>query len=440
MATKLDSNRSATSAWVVLVAVLVLGGFLLKLILETRYETGESYPEYSSMRTDPLGTKALLEAVDTLPGVAATRNFSELKHLQGRPGKTLLLCGLTAEKFNQSSAIDAKSVALFAVNGGRVVVALHPKTAAALVERLEETATKEAKQELEEEKSRAKKKEKNSSGTQDSKTSSKPAEGSCAATFKLNAKPKEFVLGPNRGQPLVLSPTVSFSAVEAPKWFSNDSFAVPEVTTYLEMKDLPHPASLNIVATKSGQTMVLERRLGAGSIVLCSDRFFLSNEALWKDPKPAFLSWLLGNAKEVIFEETHFGYGIGDSEGIMTLARRYKMHGLFLGGFFLFILGVWRQASGLVPSAPEDHPGNGRDDTIAGQSATAGLEGLLRRGVPSKRLLRRCWEVWENTKATSSTVPEERRALARTRIDATPESSHGAPLYRELTTILHRKP
>jgi hypothetical protein len=96
----------------------------------------------------------------------------------------------------------------------------------------------------------------------------------------------------------------------------------------------------------------------------------------------------------------------------MTLARRYRMHGLFLGGILLFALYIWRNAFSLVPSSPDDDLGHWRADAVAGQSAASGLEGLLRRGVKFGQLLPRCFAIWSGTRAASSPVPPERRAQA----------------------------
>ena len=43
-----------------------------------RYEKGDVYPPYSSLRADPLGVKGIYEALDGLSGVEASRNFRAL--------------------------------------------------------------------------------------------------------------------------------------------------------------------------------------------------------------------------------------------------------------------------------------------------------------------------------------------------------------------------
>ncbi len=45
-------------------------------LFQLRFELGDIYPEYSSLRTDPLGTMALYESLQKLPGLSVGRDFS----------------------------------------------------------------------------------------------------------------------------------------------------------------------------------------------------------------------------------------------------------------------------------------------------------------------------------------------------------------------------
>ena len=183
--------------------------------------------------------------------------------------------------------------------------------------------------------------------------------------------------------------------------------------------------------------MIMERRLGAGSVVICTDSFFASNEALWKSPKAKFISWLVGDSRRVLFDETHLGSSIGDEDNLMALARRYGMHGLFIGGLLLFALYVWRNSASLVPPDESRDLGHWRDDAIAGMSATSGLEGMLTRGIPRKKILERCFETWNGTAAASSAVPAERRTRAHAELASPIDLKTVPALYRKLRDIIH---
>jgi hypothetical protein len=54
-------------------AVLVLG---IIMLFDLRFEAGDVYPEYSSLRADPLGTMAFYESLEKVPGLSVRRDFS----------------------------------------------------------------------------------------------------------------------------------------------------------------------------------------------------------------------------------------------------------------------------------------------------------------------------------------------------------------------------
>ena len=71
-------NRSAHP--VIALAILALLGFGWGLwqLFTIRFETGDVYPPYSSLRADPLGTKALHDSLNSLNALRVGRNFRPL--------------------------------------------------------------------------------------------------------------------------------------------------------------------------------------------------------------------------------------------------------------------------------------------------------------------------------------------------------------------------
>ena len=53
-------------------------GFVLGLghLFRVRFDVGDVYPEYSSLRADPLGTMALCESLERMPGITVRRDYS----------------------------------------------------------------------------------------------------------------------------------------------------------------------------------------------------------------------------------------------------------------------------------------------------------------------------------------------------------------------------
>ena len=136
-----------------LVGIAVLTVVALGGVMRLRFSSGVSYPEYSTNRVDPLGTRALYEALGRMEGVTVERHFQSLNKLQGAPGSTLILSGLDTRLFNSSLAYDAEAVGRFAADGGRVVIALNPSVSMDMVDRAYRDAEEEkAKEALEDDK------------------------------------------------------------------------------------------------------------------------------------------------------------------------------------------------------------------------------------------------------------------------------------------------
>ena len=80
----------ARALLLVLGAVLAWGLAALALL---RFDRGAAYPPYSSFRPDPLGTKALHDALGVLGTAGVARNFEPLERLGAGAGATVLMAG-----------------------------------------------------------------------------------------------------------------------------------------------------------------------------------------------------------------------------------------------------------------------------------------------------------------------------------------------------------
>jgi hypothetical protein len=78
--------------FLLIVALIFVSGVIELLIL--RFQKGDTYPPYSSYRSDPLGTKAFYEGLGSLPGVAVERNTEPLDRVSGLSGAAVFLFGL----------------------------------------------------------------------------------------------------------------------------------------------------------------------------------------------------------------------------------------------------------------------------------------------------------------------------------------------------------
>jgi hypothetical protein len=124
--------RNKALLFAILLAVVFAAG--LTEIFLLRFESGEVYPEYSSLRSDPRGTRAFFESLALVPGLEVRRHREPLSTLKNFDG-TLFYLGVSPK----SNIEEATKIA---AGGARVVLGfLPPDKPPAKAQRLfEETA------------------------------------------------------------------------------------------------------------------------------------------------------------------------------------------------------------------------------------------------------------------------------------------------------------
>jgi hypothetical protein len=181
-----------------------------------------------------------------------------------------------------------------------------------------------------------------------------------------------------------------------------------------------------------GKPVMIEKQVGAGSIVLCSDSYFLSNEALRNHRAPAVLAWLAGGRTRIIFDELH--HGVAENPGIASLARKYRLQAFC--GVLLVIAGlfVWKNA---VPLVPADASRAEHSDVLTGEDSFAGFVNLLRRNIAPRDLVGACWGAWQQSFSHQPRVSKTHLARAET-IAAESPANQAAAAFRELQQLLNK--
>jgi hypothetical protein len=118
--------RPNNNAILALIAALA-GGLLFGLwkLYELRFASGDIYPQYSSLRSDALGTKALYESLEQIPGLAAARNYREFASLPKGKG-TVLVLGENPLVFEAMQEDAIKEYEALAASGAHIVIAMRP--------------------------------------------------------------------------------------------------------------------------------------------------------------------------------------------------------------------------------------------------------------------------------------------------------------------------
>jgi hypothetical protein len=397
----------------VLVAALagVLGWGVVS-VYGLRVARGDVFPEYSSLRADPLGVRALHDAVGRLPGREVVRWTRPVQRLVAGEGDLLIVAGVNriagGLSEEEEQALDRAAIA-----GARVLVAWRAESARPGDGEVARQARKELWGEKKLTESASKKGEKSEPKVNEAaekKDAKKPTQKEKEADEAKAEKEKERENEPPSvwaskherrwGYRLLRRELVTRD--EQPDATSGE--AVPagwpkQLASW--RSDLFFLARAGegwrTLYRRGGDTVMMTRARGAGEVTLMADSFPLSNEAAQRERASALLAGLLGEARRVIFLETHLG--VETEEGVAVLARRYGLSGAAFMALILAGLWFWRQGSSLAPPLEEEA------QIRLKIAPTAGLEALLRRAVPLGRLHATCVTAWT---ATASAAERQR--------------------------------
>ncbi len=416
--------RSAARLWVVLLLLCALGFAVgLYQLFKLRFETGDVYPAYSSLRADPLGTMAFCESLERMPGRTVRRDFSANNRLPDGKYTTYLHLAARSDDWESLPVDLAKEMEGFLAKGGRLAITFLP-------ENLPASRGFPGFRRL---------------GATNSPSARKPATGPKASPLKPRRK-----VAPEEEQM-----TVSVKD----KWGWEVTYARLEPGTAgayeparaVRQKDLPLPQGLSwhsaLVFTNladSWETLfargtnpvVVERRFGSGSMVMATDSYFVSNEAMSKERHADLLAWMVGPNTHVIFDEAHLG--IVESPGVASLMLKYRLYWLAGGLLVLTGLFIWKNSLSFVPPYPEE----AHEEFVPGKDSAAGFVNLLRRNVPAREVLNICFGEW-----TKSLLHGNPHLIARVdQAQAVIEKENAQPLairkpaeaYRKVCEILGR--
>ncbi|NOX99747.1 MAG: DUF4350 domain-containing protein [Verrucomicrobia bacterium] len=442
-------RRNIFGTWLILAVLLICLITAFTAIMEMRFSPGDIYPHYSTKRSDPLGARAFYESLEKIPGTKVSRNIASLQRIKGLgPDTTFILLGLSRSSLKKLRLAEDSPVMEAVHEGTRLVVVMSPKFVQASFDK-----SKNQDNWLE-------RREKLKEGTEDKKEGVDESEednekGDEGKDEDEGFKLREYFLRhvdiglmvpekyehPEDGWEVVGAvnditeasdePEVGLPRV-FPNWHSQFRFDKPS-------------APWQVIAQIDDLPVVVKRPYGKGTIVLTSDSYFTSNEALWKGGDTSFLWWLIGGNPKVVFDETL--HGSVESGGMMKLIRRYRLHGFFAGLFIFIALLAWSSGSSLVPGNEEVERGLvANDGAVTGEDASSGLVRLLRRSVKPAEMLDQCVEIWKKSEGgnkglLASLTPDQESKVARllqTRKQNPKELSLSAA-YEKMVQVLSRR-
>jgi len=362
----------------------------LARIFVLRYEVGDIYPPYSSLRADPLGTKALAAALGELSKIEVRRNFKFLPKMHTDGPVTLVYAGVTHHAFWTEDELTAFNELI--LNGSRAVFTFYPVESPRTA--VQDTlATDEARKKKREKAETEKDHDQKKKDTQDArdkkekdkKTGDRDEDRSQFVAFKEVARRWGFefdYLPEEKGKAYD-----RHAALVEPGGHMESDISWHSALYFRDLK--PQWKVLYMCGT---MPVVIERKYGNGSIILMADSFPISNEALRGERHPKLIARLFDGPPTIVFDEEH--NDLRESSGIASLARKYRLHGVVAGLVLLAILFVWKNMARFIPAYQTKIS---ETTVVEGKESSEGFVNLLRRSVHPSAIFGLCFAEWRKT-------------------------------------------
>ena len=395
----MQKNSTIRNVALMLLLVALLSGVIHLFML--RFQTGDIYPAYSSLRSDPLGTRVFYDSLDNFDDITLQRNYHLLHSIKIEPDVTFFYLGTEIPISDSIPERTSQVLDRLTQSGGRLVISYLPVN-----KKIEKTSSSEERTDGEDK--------------PDNLVSIKEHWGfGFAYHAKLPVKDKDekyITLEANSLRP-------DFPA--AISWHTN---------LYFELFD----DSWQTLYSVDEKPVIIERPMGQGTIVLCADSFFISNEALRSERHPQMLVWLLGGHSNIIFDESHFG--IYKHPGVAGLLRHYRFHWFFGALALVALLFVWKSAVYFVPPRQEDIASEA--EVVSEKDYTQGLIALLRRNIRGRKILQVCGQEWEQTfkndQRIQSGAVEHMASILQTKSQSSKKKMDPVTGYRKICRVFKR--
>lgn len=306
-------------------------------VFSARLERGDFVARYSSLRADPVGTKALYETLAGLPGVEVRRHHGPRSRLDAGAGTVVVVPGF-AEVALRGRDPWRERLKEVAEAGARVVIFADPP-----VGQTDEAATEGEVREARAEERRPE-------------------------VLTPEDRLRIVSLGTEEDGPEFVATLVSGEAGSG--WpeavvVRSDSGLEPVVDGGGAWRPLYAIGDVPVALRRA------ERR---GETVVFSGSYPVSNEALAAGGAGALIAALVSDRSRVVFLESHLG--VTNPETLADLAVGYGLGPAMVALVVAAGLGIWRASASLVPPAAVDGV-----EEVAGESV-ADLARLFARALP----------------------------------------------------------
>jgi len=395
----------------------------LARLFQLRFEHGDVYPAYSSLRADPLGAMAFYESLERTPGLTVRRDYSGKDELPESLSTAYLHLAGDVNDWNWMPLELVTEIESFLAGGGRLVVTLAPLNSSWSIWNTPATPLPP------------------------------PVANTNVVTTPATNPPIVKSVPPRR----IFKDRDENEVDIRERWGFDvgydalvlDEEGVAKSVTVKLRANLPLPETLEwhsgtifrnmdetwtTLYARGTNAVFVEKLHGKGTMVIASDSFFVSNEAMQRDRHPGLLAWLVGPARTVVFDESHFG--IVESSGVVALMRKYRLHGVMFGFILLAALFIWKNSVSFVPlPAPA-----ARENFVTGKDSAVGFVNLLRHNIPTKDILQTCFDEWTKSlrRRTDYTIAgvEQAQAAMQTELARTAYRRNPVAAYQNIARVL----
>jgi hypothetical protein len=394
-----------TSVWLItawIIVALAFGAGVFHLF-KLRFEGGDVYPVYSSLRGDPLGTRVFYDSLRRHGGLDVRRNFAPLQRVRFAPETTLFYLGAPYSEADSHSTDFIKIFDRLTDAGGRLVMTFFPQQGGPALNAGADSCG------LEDDPNPAAVRNSSPGGRNGSETGEKRVKDAVA---------------PGPGKRISVRGHWGIDAETLPQTCSGTHFGVgreaaavadwpqltPRIPWHSALYFKPTSGAWRTIYARGDFPVAIERDYLNGTLVLVSDSFFISNEGLHNQAPAGFLACLIGDNRTIVIDESHLG--LQRRPGLVDLMRRLRLHWFFLPLVVTGLLFVWRNSTPFLPPTRSD-----RRETVHMRTADReegdSLTGLLRGYLPRKSLLENCVRQWEASLQFQPPVAERLRRRIR---------------------------
>ena len=377
--------------------VLIIG---VADIFSLRFSRGDLYPEYSSLRPDPFGCKALYESLEEIE-IDVERTFNSADAISDKEHTTLIRTGIHSFR----DPFDGKALRDFVFEGGHFIAFFAPDATTKLEKR------KYAKKKLKKESKGTPcdiKKNKINKKKNDEKTDKKIAKknedcSNCDKTTSECDIPKKFTFSfmsetgfeirarresedEEKSALKLAIPTIKYKDEKFKSFptFSRNFFIFTDKSKW------------KVIFTENKLPVLASRNFGKGRITICVSSYLVSNEGLAKLENSKLISHIIPPGRKTLFDE-HF-LGLKQVKNIAWLFKKYKLQLLIANLILAAAFFVWRNMASMSNISTTQAAAYYETETVESDfSNSDGLRNLIRRSVGKKELTRVCLAEWRKT-------------------------------------------